>query len=119
MTVIPELWWPSAVLAFVLLCDAALSARPPRFIQDCLDGVGFPQQWWWTLIVIKLLAAAGLIAGIWIPGLALAANCGVIAYFSCAAVAHIRARFTGQVFWLNCLGMLALSIAVLAASLVF
>jgi hypothetical protein len=30
-----------------------------------------------------------------------------------AAAAHIRARFLGQAFWLNCLGMLVLSLAVL------
>ena len=40
------------------------------------------------------------------------ANTGVIVYFLCAAAAHVRARFTGQAFWLNCLGMLALSIEV-------
>jgi hypothetical protein len=97
----------------VLLGDAALSLRPPAFIRDCLDGVGFPREWWWTLIVIKVLAAAGLVAGLWVPGLALAATTGVIAYFLCAAVAHLRARFLGQAFWLNCLGMLVLAIVVL------
>lgn len=113
MPLIPDPWWVPAILALVLLGDAVMSLRPPAFIRDCLDGVGFPRDWWWTLIVVKLLAAAGLIAGIWIPGLALAATIGVIAYFVSAAAAHIRARFLGQAFWLNCLGMLVLSMAVL------
>ena len=112
-TLVPDLWWPPAVLALVLLADAALSLRPPAFIRDCFDGVGFPREWWWTLIVVKVLAAAGLVAGIWVPGLALAAATGVVVYFLCAVAAHTRARFLGQAFWLNCLGMLALSIAVL------
>ncbi|MGO1508440.1 MAG: DoxX family protein [Microbacterium sp.] len=116
MPLIPDLWWPPAVLALVLFIDAALSLRPPKFIRDCLNGVGFPREWWWTLIVIKTLAVIGLIAGIWIPGIALAANTGVILYFMSAAVSHIRARFLGQAFWLNCLGMLALSIAVFVLS---
>lgn len=116
MFLTPDLWWVPAILAFVLIGDAVMSLRPPKFIRDCLDGVAFPREWWWTLIVIKLLAATGLIAGIWIPGIALAANIGVIAYFLSAAVAHIRARFLGQAFWINCLGMLALSIAVLVLS---
>ena len=116
MSLTPDLWWPPAVLALVLFIDAALSLRPPKFIRDCLNGVGFPREWWWTLIVIKTLAVIGLIAGIWIPGIALAANTGVIVYFMSAAVAHIRSRFLGQAFWLNCLGMLALSIAVLVLS---
>lgn len=90
--------------------------RPPAFISDCLDGVGFPCDWWWTLIVIKTLAVVGLVAGLWIPGVALAASAGVVAYFVCAATAHVRARFVGQSFWVNCLGMLGLSLATLVFS---
>lgn len=116
MTALPLLWWPGAFLALVLLADAALSVRPPRFIRDCLDGVRFPRDWWWTLVVIKALAAAGLLAGIALAGVGLAANLGVIAYFVVAAAAHVRARFLKQEFWLNCLGMLALSFTVLALS---
>lgn len=112
MILVPHLWWLPALLAGVLLIDAALSIHPPRFIHDCLDGVRFPREWWWTLIVIKTLAATGLIAGIWIPGIAFAANVGVIVYFVCASIAHVRARFIRQEFWINCLGMLALSIGV-------
>ncbi|KIP52471.1 DoxX family protein [Leucobacter komagatae] len=116
MTFVPAPWWATALLAVVLIADAALSLRPPRFISSCLSGVGFPRDWWWTLIVIKLLAATGLLAGIWVPGVALAAHVGVIAYFGCAVAAHIRAKFFGVAFWFNCLGMLALAIgtAVLA-----
>lgn len=110
---LPEPWWPVALLAVVLLSDIAMSIRPLKFIQDCLNGVGFPRDWWWALLVIKSLAVIGLIAGIWIPGVALAATIGVIVYFGCAAYAHVRAKFTGQAFWLNCLGMLALSLIVL------
>ncbi|MFV0435104.1 MAG: DoxX family protein [Leucobacter sp.] len=113
MNLIPDPWWPSAILAAVLLFDAVASIRPPRFIRDCLDGVRFPRDWWWTLIVIKLLAAVGLTVGIWVPGVAVAANVGVVVYFGSAAAAHIRARFLGLTFWLNCLGMLGLSAAVL------
>lgn len=116
MILVPDPWWPQAVLAAVLLGDALLSMRPPAFIRDCLNGVGFPREWWWTLIMIKLLATAGLVAGIWIPGVAFSANLGVIVYFICAVAAHLRAGFLGSAFWLNCLGMLALAVAALALS---
>ena len=99
------------MLAAALLVDAALSVRPPAFIRDCLEGVGFPRDWWWALVAIKLLAVAGLLAGMAVPGVGLAANVGVAAYFLAAAYAHIRSRFFGREFWLNCLGMLALSVA--------
>ena len=109
-------WWLPSLLALVLAFDALISIRPPKFIRDCLGGVKFPREWWWALIVIKLLAAVGLVAGIWIPGVAVSANVGVIAYFLAAATAHIRARFFTSAFWLNCLGMLVLAVAVLLGS---
>ncbi|AAT89676.1 conserved hypothetical protein [Leifsonia xyli subsp. xyli str. CTCB07] len=98
------------------MAEAALSIRPPAFIRDCLNGVRLPQEWWWTLIVVKALASAGLIVGIWTPGVGIAANTGVVAYFLCAAAAHIKARFLGRAFWINCLGMLALTGVALIAS---
>lgn len=113
MIALTQFWWAPALLAIVLLGDALASIRPPTFIRDCLDGVRFPREWWWILIVIKLLAAAGLIAGLWIPGVGFAANAGVIAYFICAAAAHLRAQFLGRAFWVNCLGMLLLAVLVL------
>lgn len=118
LTFLPEPIWPPLLLAAALLGDALLSLRPPKFIRDCLTGVRFPREWWWILIAIKSLAAAGLVAGIWMPGIGLAANVGVVAYFVCAVIAHIRARFLGIAFWMNCLGMLALSSAVLLLSFV-
>lgn len=109
MTLLPDPWWLSAGLAVVLLLDVLVSIRPPAFIQQCLDGVGFPRDWWWALIVIKLAATAGLVAGIWIPGFGLATNAAVICYFLAASYTHIRARFLRHEFWVNCLGMLLLS----------
>lgn len=116
MTATPVPWWPTAVLAAILLFDALLSLRPPRFIRDCLGGVHFPRDWWWALIAVKLLAAGGLAVGLKYPGVGFATNVAVIAYFVCASYAHYRARFLKQEFWLNCLGMLALSVGVLIVS---
>ncbi|WP_217155775.1 DoxX family protein [[Mycobacterium] fortunisiensis] len=113
MTNIAHPWWPTALLALVLFGDALMSIRPPAFIRKCLDGVGFPRDWWWVLVVVKLLATAGLLAGLKYPGIGFATNVAVIAYFLCASYAHYRARFLKQEFWLNCLGMLGLSVAVL------
>ncbi|CAM3092028.1 DoxX family protein [Tsukamurella hominis] len=114
----PHWPWLTVALAVVLLGDALMSLRPPAFIRDCLDGVRFPRDWWWTLVVIKLVAVGGLIAGLYYPGVGVAANAGVVAYFVCAAVAHIRAGFLGSTFWVNCLGMLGFSAVVLIVSYV-
>lgn len=105
-------WWPAVGLAVILAGDIALMMKPPKFITDCLDGVGYPRDWWWILIAIKVAAVIGLITGLWVPGFALASAGGVVAYFIGASIAHIRARFVGRSFWINCLGMLAISSAV-------
>jgi hypothetical protein len=105
--------WPSIVLAVVIFGDAVMSIKPPQFIQKCLDGVNFPRDWWWALVYIKIVAAIGLIAGLFVAGVGIAANVGVIAYFLAAVYAHIKAKFLKSEFWINCLGMLALSIATL------
>ncbi|MDU0479589.1 hypothetical protein QVA66_10095 [Staphylococcus chromogenes] len=109
--------WPSFVLATVLLGDAILSLKPAAFIAACLTGVRIPKNLWWALIFIKCLAATGLIVGIWFPGVGIAAMVGVIAHFCAAATTHIQAKFLGSEFWANCLGMLALSLAVLTTTL--
>jgi hypothetical protein len=113
MTLLPDPWWPVAVIAVIVAGDAAMTFRPPTFIAACLDGVGLPRDWWWVLAVVKVTAVAGLIAGFWIPGVGLAAMAGLVVYFLTAAGAHLRAGYTGRDFWLNCLGMLALTVLVL------
>ena len=120
MFAIPDPTWPVIALAVILAGDAAASIRPPAFIRDCVTGVGFPiDDWGWVLVYVQLLAAAGLIVGLWHPGVAVTATAGVIAYFLAATAAHIRSRSLGAVFWVNCLGMLAMSVAVLLVSFVF
>ena len=109
--------WPSIILAAILFGDAVLSLKPVAFIEACLRGVRLPTEWWWALIVIKCLAASGLIIGLWIPGIGIATMVGVIAYFCTAAIAHIRAKVLGSEFWVNCLGMLAISLGALIATL--
>lgn len=109
----------AALLALTLAGDALLSLRPPAFIADCLDGVGFPRDWWWSLILVKLLAAGGIAAGLILGDASLlaAAVAGVVAYFIAAAIAHLRAGFLGSAFWGNCLGMLVFALVTLGVVL--
>lgn len=116
MSFSPDPVWPQLGLAALLALDVALSLRPAGFIRDCLNGVRFPEDYWWALIAIKSLAVAGLVAGLWHDGIGLAANVGVIAYFLAAVVAHLRARFIGSEFWVNCLGFLGTAIGALVLS---
>lgn len=109
--------WPSIILAIILFGDVILSIRPAHFIEKCFTGVKFPRQWWWALIYIKCVAISGLIIGLWLPGIGIAALAGIVAYFFAAAFAHLKARFIGTEFWINCLGMLIFSIVALIVTL--
>lgn len=106
-------WWPLLVMALIQVADAVMCLRPMAFIETCLQGVRFPNRWWWVLPPLKFATAAGLVVGIWQPPLALLTAAGLVAYFVIAAAMHIRAGYVGRDFWLNCLGMLSLSVALL------
>lgn len=112
MPVIPDPLWPVVVLALIQVIDAAMCLGPAAFIRDCFNDVEFPRKWWWTMPVIKLGAATGLIAGIWIPALGLLTGCALILYFIIAIGMHIHSRDFGRNLFLNATGMLLLCTAV-------
>lgn len=109
----PEPIWPVIVLAAISFADGLLCIKPVGFIAQCFIDVRWPQKWWWIMPPIKFAAAAGLIAGIWIPWLGLATNVALIAYFIVAITMHIRARDFGRNLFINATGMLVLCVACL------
>ena len=111
-----EPWWPLAVLAAIQLADAVLCIKPAAFIQACLESVRFPQRFAWVFPPIKFAAAAGLVAGVWFPPLAVLTAGALTVYFVLAAGAHIRVRDFGRNF-ASSLGMLAICAAVFAFTL--
>ncbi|MFI0976040.1 DoxX family protein [Streptomyces sp. NPDC021093] len=115
---LPTPAWPVIVLLVIQAGDTALMLRPPKFIVDCLEGVRFPRDWWWALITAKTASVVGLTVGLWVPGVAMTTTAAIVVYFLAAAAAHIRARALNSAFWVNCLGMLLLSLAVLVVSFV-
>jgi hypothetical protein len=101
--------WPLWLLAAIQLGDALLCIKPVSFVAQCFDDVGFPRRHWWVFTPIKLLAAAGLVIGVWVPEVGLAACVGLVAYFLLAIGAHVRARDFGRNLFVNAVGMLVLS----------
>lgn len=112
MTVTPDPVWPVIVLAVISAGDGIMCLGPVAFIRDCLDDVGLPRRYWRLLPVLKFAAAAGLVAGIWIPWLGLVTSCCLVAYFVVAISMHIRARDFGRNLFANATGMLAICVAV-------
>lgn len=88
--------WPAMVLAGIQLADAGFCAARLRFVVQCLEDVGFPTKFLPFLAAVKLAAALGLVAGLWIPGLGLAAGAGLVVYFLLAVGAHLRKRDFGR-----------------------
>ncbi|MEU2246699.1 DoxX family protein [Streptomyces sp. NPDC019224] len=115
---LPSPVWPVVVLLVIQAGDAAMMLRPPGFIVDCLEGVRLPREWWWVLTTAKAASVVGLVVGFRVPGVAMTTTAAIVVYFLAAAVAHIRARALNTTFWVNCLGMLAVSLAVLVGCFV-
>jgi len=112
----PDPLWPVLVLAAVSFGDALLCIKPVPFVAKCFEDVGFPRRWWWAAAPIKLAAAAGLLAGIWLPYLGALTSAAVVLYFLVAIAMHVRARDFGRNLFLNATGMLALSVFTLLYS---
>jgi hypothetical protein len=109
---LPDPAWPVVVLAVICAIDAILCLGPVSFVRNCLQDVRFPRRYWPVLPVVKLAAAAGLVAGLWIPGLALLTSAALVAYFAVAIGMHLRARDLGRNLFVNASGMLVICVAV-------
>lgn len=111
MELLPDPGWPVILLAVISFIDGLVCIKPLEFIGRCFEDVGFPRRWWWVIPPIKFAAAAGLILGIRIPGLAALTTVCLIVYFILAISMHIRARDFGRNLFVNAIGMLVICIA--------
>jgi DoxX-like family len=89
----------TAVLSVLLAAAMALSAvRKARRSPDSLalrDRLGVAPALWSSIGVPEVLAAAGLITGLWWAPLGVAAAAGVVLLMLGAVAFHLRARFLG------------------------
>ncbi|MHB9755612.1 DoxX family protein [Streptomyces sp. BYX5S] len=83
VTVLTALW--------VGFSGVSLLRRAP-FVVEPLVSYGVPEPWWPRLAVAKLVGALGLLAGLAVPAVGVAAAIGLILYFVGAVVTVLRAR---------------------------
>jgi hypothetical protein len=84
-----------------------------------MESAGVPVSWLrFPIGTLKTLGTLGLIAGLWIPAVGIAAAAGLVLFFVCAIYTHVLANdFTGQMYFggfmlsLNCA---ALALAIMA-----
>ncbi|MFC4554985.1 DoxX family protein [Georgenia faecalis] len=119
MSALPDPVWPVLVLALIQVVDGILCLRPVAFIARCFEDVHFPRRYWWVMAPLKFAAAAGLIAGIWIPYLGVITCLALVLYFLLAISGHLRARDFGRNLFLNATGMLVICILTPLASFVW
>jgi hypothetical protein len=68
----------------------------PAWILANMKKVGVPERWLPTLGILKALGGIGLLAGIAIPGIGLAAAACLVLFFVGAMVTTTRARYYGH-----------------------
>lgn len=62
------------------------------WVVDNLVDYGVPRSWWSWLGAAKALGALGLIIGVWVPAIGVAAAIGLAVYFVGAAVTVVHAH---------------------------
>jgi hypothetical protein len=87
------------IVAIILAVGLVGSARA-KLVHDAkvtksLTGIGVPESWFPFLSACEIAGAVGLLAGIWLAPLGVAAAIGVILYFIGAVTAHLRVRDAG------------------------
>ncbi|MEU8894902.1 DoxX family protein [Nocardia sp. NPDC048505] len=80
-----------AAAAWVGFSAVSLLRRAP-FVVDPLVEYGVPRSWWTPLGLAKAAGAVGLLAGLFLPAIGVAAAIGLILYFLGAVVAVLRAH---------------------------
>ncbi|MBI1843543.1 MAG: DoxX family protein [Actinobacteria bacterium] len=82
----------STLLALALMGSAGgkLTKQPP--VVKMLSGIGVPSSWLPRLAAVELAGGIGLLVGLAVPAIGIAAAVGVAAYFVGAVITHLRAN---------------------------
>lgn len=87
----------ATVIVSVLLGLASIGSaagkltEQPRVV-DMLTGIGVPPGWLPRLAVLELAGGAGLLIGLAVAPIGIAAATGLVCYFIGAVITHVRAR---------------------------
>jgi hypothetical protein len=96
--------------------SAAAGIVRPKWILDNMTRYGVPHSWLFSLSVLKGAGAVGLLVGLGVPVVGVAASIGLVLYFVGAIVAVVRGRVYSHIsypvpFLLLAAGSLGLGLA--------
>jgi hypothetical protein len=94
---------------------ATVDFTRPRWLLANMAKARVPQSWLFSLGALKAAGALGLLVGIGVPPLGLAASVGLVLFFIGAIITHFRARYWNiappVAFLLLAVGSLVLRVA--------
>lgn len=76
-------------VSFTVAADVFLRER----VLPNMDRAGVPRAWLPRLAAARAAGALGLLVGIWVPLIGIAAALGIVLYFVGAIITHVRARW--------------------------
>ena len=76
----------------LLAASAVMKLTHRRSVVESYTRAGVPEDKFNALAVLLLVGATGLVAGIFVRPIGLAAGVGVVMYFLAAIIAHVRER---------------------------
>ncbi|MGW6708169.1 DoxX family protein [Streptomyces sp. NPDC054956] len=82
----------ATLLALTLTTSATLTLLRNPTVTSNMRTVGVPDSWLPRLAGLKAAGAIGLVAGLWLTPLGIAAATGVTLYFAGAVLTHLRAK---------------------------
>ena len=109
----------TVVAAIAYAYAAVLNFTHNKSVAEVAQRLRVPVSWMVRLGLLLAAGSIGLVAGFAVPVLGTAAACGLVLYFLSAAGAHIRARDTRLLHWVNWAVFFALAVAALAVGLAF
>jgi hypothetical protein len=80
----------SLILGALLVVSAIAKFQRNAQIVQAISSVGVPLSWFPFLGAVELCGAVGLIAGLGVAPLGIAAAVGLVLYFTGAEIAHLR-----------------------------
>jgi uncharacterized membrane protein YphA (DoxX/SURF4 family) len=81
----------TALLAVICVSSASMKLRRNEQVLAVIHGtVGVPQRHLPVLAALELVGAIGILVGLWLEPLGVAAAAGLVAYFVGAAIGHLR-----------------------------
>ena len=83
----------TVLLAVICLNSAVMKLRENEQVVAIIGGtVGVPARYFPVLAALEILGAVGIVAGLWLTPLGIAAAIGLVAYFVGAVTGHLRVR---------------------------